>query len=360
MRLGKVRMKPTPGPQLGLGLEAVHRALPVLDERQRGTRFLGLDVKRIINPPAATGMSFWSLNPYVGCEFGCSYCYARATHGWVTERSTVPLPEAPVIESTSEAFERAIYVKQNVALTLLRTLDPAQLAGSTLLIGTATDPYQPAERRFRVTRTVLETLCSYRGLTVSITTKSPLVARDIDVLSRLGEHNAVSVSISLITADAQLIRQLEPKTPLPHARLRGLQALAAAGIHTGLLIAPIVPRLTDSWSKLGALVAAAKEAGAAYAVGHPLRLAPVARAGFMPVLEREFPGLSAQYRARYGGRHSAGRDYIVALTRRLGALQQIHGFPKQGGRRRGRPDRSGSRTRPGPPAIPELALVSAS
>lgn len=358
VRLGEVRVNRLPTAQLGLGIDVAPRLLPILDERQRGTRFLGLEVKRILNPPAATGMSFWSLNPYVGCEFGCSYCYARATHGWVSERNNLPATGAPPLEP-SASFERTIYVKQNIAASLLRQLDPAELAGGTLLIGTATDPYQPAERRFRITRTALETLAAYRGLTISITTKSPLVARDIDVLTRLAEHNKVSISISLITADAELIRQLEPKTPLPHARLRGLQALTAAGLNAGLLIAPIIPRLTDSWGKLGALMSAAKEAGARFAVGFPLRLAPVARAGFLPVLEREFPSLEPQYRAHYAGRHSAGRDYIAALTRRIQALQQIHGFPRQGDRMRSRHQRAAESARSTPPIIPELSLVAA-
>ena len=308
--------------QLGLGLESPRRSLPTLDVRQRGATFLGHEVNRIVNPPEATGMSFWSINPYVGCEFGCAYCYARDTHRWTAERNAVPMASAP-----RQEFERQIFVKRNAAQVLARTLDPKRVGKASILIGTATDPYQPAERRFGVTRSILEALRGYRDLRIRITTKSPLVARDIDILTELAARHQVSVNVSLISLDPDLIRRLEPKTPLPHARLRGLRALTEAGLAAGLLIAPIIPGLTDGWGALGGLMAAGKDAGARFADGFALRLAPVARSGFLPVLEREFPRLMARYRRRYAGRHHAGRDYLAALTARLRTLQRIHGFP---------------------------------
>ena len=299
------------------------RTLPVLDERARGTTFYGLAVDRVLNSSDTTGMGFWSLNPYVGCEFGCAYCYARGTHRWVSERAGLPNDD----RTAAERFERQIFVKQDVPAVLRRTLDPAKLGGQTLLIGTATDPYQPAERRFQVTRSVLETLREFRGLTISITTKSPLVARDTKLLQELARHHDVSVSISIISLDAELVRRLEPKSPLPHTRIRAMRVLARAGVEVGALIAPIVPGLTDGWGALGGLMAAAKEAGASYAVGSALRLGDVARAGLLPLLEREFPDLAARYHERYRRRHGAGQDYLAALARRVRTLQQIHGFP---------------------------------
>lgn len=312
--------------QLVLGAFAGRPAPAVLDRRARGATFLRLEPRSAVNSPAATGMDFWTLNPYVGCEFGCCYCYARATHRFTAERNAVP----PSAGTPAEAFERDIFVKRDLARLVARSLDPDRLAGKPLLIGTATDPYQPAERRFQITRSVLEALAGFRGLEIWITTKSPLVARDADVLRRLARHNRVSVCLSLITLDASLLRRLEPRTPLPHARLRALAALAEAGVPAGVLIAPIIPGLTDGWGTLGGLMAAAKEAGAKFAVGSALRLAPVARDGFLPVLEREFPELVGRYRRRYGRRHGAGRDYLAALGRRLRALQAIHGFPVRG------------------------------
>ena len=317
-----MRLTAVAGHQLGLEIEPGRRALPTLAERARGAAFLGLDVSRIVNAPESTGMSFWSINPYIGCEFGCAYCYARDTHRWTTERNHLA-PTRPARED----FEHRIFVKRNAADVLRRTLDPTKVAGASILIGTATDPYQPAERTFGITRAILEAFLGYRGLSIRITTKSPLVARDADLLARLGRRHRVSVNLSLISLDPALIRRLEPRTPLPHARLRGLRALAEAGVDTGLLIAPIIPGLTDGWGALGGLMAAGREAGARYADGFALRLAPVARSGFLPVLAREFPELVDRYRRHYGNRHHATQQYLDGLTARLRTLQKIHGFP---------------------------------
>jgi len=320
--MGPMRMTSPAGQQLGLEIDGGRRALPTLAERVRGAAFLGLNVSRIVNSPEATGMSFWSINPYIGCEFGCAYCYARDTHRWTTERNRLA-PARPARED----FEHRIFVKRNAADVLRRTLDPAKVAGASILIGTATDPYQPAERTFGITRAILEAFLGYRGLSIRITTKSPLVARDADLLVQLGRRHRVSVNLSLISLDPALIRRLEPRTPLPHARLRGLRALAEAGVDTGLLIAPIIPGLTDGWGALGGLMAAGREAGARYADGFALRLAPVARSGFLPVLAREFPELVERYRRHYGNRHHATQQYLEGLTARLRTLQKIHGFP---------------------------------
>lgn len=325
--LSPVRMVPvrlsTRAEQLGLGLASP--PAPILDQRRRGTTFRGLRITRLLNPPDATGMPFWSLNPYVGCEFGCCYCYARDTHRWTAERQGLAPAAAPAAE-----FERLIFVKRYAALTLRKTLDTARIGRATLLIGTATDPYQPAERRFEITRSVLAALMEYRGLTIRITTKSPLVTRDIDLLRALAGRHDLAINISLITLDPELIRQLEPKTPLPHARLRGLRLLTDAGLRAGLLIAPVVPGLTDGWGALGGLMAAGKDAGACFADGFALRLGAVARAGFLPAVQRQFPALSARYRRHYRGRRSASPDYLAALARRIRTLQRIHGLPVTG------------------------------
>jgi DNA repair photolyase len=329
VRLGPMRVTGGRGQQLGLGLGPLAPGLPLLDRRQRGASFFGLEARSALNSPSSTGMDFWTLNPYVGCEFGCCYCYARSAHRWASERHGRAEADAGP-EAAALAFEREIFVKGNAARLLVRSLDPARLAGKPLLIGTATDPYQPAERRFRVTRSVLLELAAFRDLEIWITTKSPLVVRDADVLSELAKRHRLSICFSLITLDAALIRRLEPRTPLPHARLRALAALASAGLPAGVLIAPIVPALTDGWGALGSLMAAAKEAGARFAVGSALRLAPVARAGFLPTLQREFPELVERYRRQYGGRQSPGRDYLRALDRRLRALQAANALPVQG------------------------------
>jgi DNA repair photolyase len=329
--------------------------LPVLDQRSRGTQFIGLEVHSVLNTPAATHMGFWSINPYVGCEFGCMYCYARDTHRWVVERAvgrtggqadglrsdnigagpeSGPSPHAlqdlppyrPSDLPPEEAFEKEILVKSEVAEVLARTLNPAKLAGHPLVIGTATDPYQPAERRFGLTRRILEVLRSYHGLSIEIVTKSPLVTRDIDLLQAISANNEMSVNISLATADPRLARRLELRSPIPAARLRALRRLTAAGVHAGLIIAPIIPGITDDWTGLARLMEAAKEAGACYVIGSALRLGPAARHRFLPFLEREFPELYQRYRRHYATSDLASRSYQDALTRRLNALRQAFGF----------------------------------
>jgi len=337
VRLGPMRVKP----QLALPLEAAPRALPVLDERSRGARFRELTVRRVLNPPESTHMPFWSLNPYVGCEFGCSYCYARKTHEWAMERAGQQDPSvaalAPGVTQTAwSAFEHEILVKQTAPDVLLRTLEPGRLGSTSLVIGTATDPYQPAERKFLLTRRLLEALLLHRGLTIGLITKSPLVTRDIDVLTKLADRHELSVNISLVSMDAELLRRLEARSPAPHARLRALERLTRAGIHAGLLVAPILPAISDSWSQLAAVMEAGKAAGARYAVGMALRLGPAARTGFLPVLEREFPDLVERYRRRYGTGSNVAREYASALKRRLNALQTAFGFPVQEGLRRQR------------------------
>jgi DNA repair photolyase len=296
----------------------------VLDRRERGTEFIELPVRSVLNTPATTHMGFWSINPYVGCEFGCTYCYARDTHRWVEERTggksqTEQLP-------AWEAFERRILVKTGVAEVLARTLDPSRLGGHALVIGTATDCYQPAERRFRLTRRILEVLLGYRGLSISIITKSPLVTRDLDLLRQLSTLHDLSVDISLATANPKLARRLELRSPVPATRLRALRRLTQAGVVAGLLIAPIVPGITDDKPGLARLISLGKEAGAHYVSGSALRLGPAARRRFLPYLTREFPHLAERYRRHYARSDNASPAYCKALTARIRELQRTYGF----------------------------------
>jgi DNA repair photolyase len=329
LRMGALRVT---GRQLDLlpSTPEPARRWEVLDERERGTRFLALSVRSVLNTAAATGMGFWSINPYVGCEFGCTYCYARDTHRYAMERSGAAAEPMPAWE----AFERRILVKTGVAEVLARTLDPARLGGHSLVIGTATDPYQPAERRFRLTRRVLEVLLQYRGLGLGIITKSPLVTRDLELLRRLAERHEVTVNISLATLDRRLARRLELRSPVPAARIRALARLTAGGVHAGLLVAPILPGITDGRAQLDRLLGAAKEAGARYVVGSALRLGPAARHRFLPVLAREFPALAERYARHYARSEGASPAYQRALAGRLHELQRRHGFPVDEGRRR--------------------------
>lgn len=230
-------------------------------------------------------------------------------------------------DSPHESFERQILVKHEAPEVLLRTLEPARLGTTALVIGTATDPYQPAERKFRVTRRLLEALLLHRGLHLGIITKSPLIVRDLDVLASLSARHDLSVNISIASADPAMLRRLEARSPAPHARLRALARLRRAGIEAGILVAPILPGITDGWKSLAVLMERGKEAGACWVSGGALRLGPAARNGFLPLLRREFPELVARYEHRYGNNQHAGKNYERALSRRLRTLQQAFGFP---------------------------------
>ena len=299
---------------------------------QRATRFLSLPPKGILNPPTATGMAFWSINPYVGCEFGCSYCYARETHRWTVERAAnqrgapATAREAAALPSAT-AFEQRILIKQGAAAVLARTLDPARVGTIPIVIGSATDPYQPAERRFKLTRSLLELLRQHQGLHLGIITKSALIARDAALLAQLAERHHLSIHISLASLDAPLLRRLEPRTPIPAARLRAMRILADAGVPVGLLMAPILPGLTDDRDSLRALLLAARNAGASWAAGDPLRMGRATRHTLLPWLERERPDLALSYRRHYEMRNGVRSDYATALKERLAALQDELGIP---------------------------------
>jgi DNA repair photolyase len=331
--------------QLALSLTALPpyrpTALPLLDERLRGTKFVTLNTRSVLNPPAQTGMDFWSLNPYVGCEFGCTYCYARYAHRYVVQRAhdAGKLDDAAFADFRGrhgwEAFENRIFVKEGLLAALeadlqrySRTaLPPYRPTAQAIVIGTATDPYQPAERRFRLTRAILERLARCEGLSVGIITKSPLVARDADVLLRLQQRNDLEVYVSLIAADAGLLRKIEARSPVPAARLRALQRLTQAGVNAGLIVAPVLPGITDDLSHLEALFQAARVAGARFIHGGPLRLYPAVRDCFLPVLQRHFPHLVARYRRAYARQSGAPGAYARALSRRIRRLQARFGFP---------------------------------
>jgi DNA repair photolyase len=252
----------------------------------------------------------------------------------VSSPSSSSRPPTPEARSPTawDQFEHEILVKNTAPDVLLRTLDPEKLKDSELVIGTATDPYQPAEKEFRLTRRVLEALLRFQGLSIGLITKSPLVTRDIDVLARLKDRHELSVNISIASMDAELLRRLEARSPAPHARIRALTRLREAGIYAGMLIAPILPGITDGWAHLAALFEAAQEARASYVHGAPLRLGPAARTGFLPVLEREFPELVERYRARYGSRVHAGKDYERALQQRLKSLREAFSVERHGWR----------------------------
>lgn len=338
---GAVRTAPrNRGRQLPLFPADVERSfelLPTLGE-QGDIQYFATRSRSVLNGPETTGMNFWSVNPYVGCAFGCTYCYARYAHRYVMERAADSdrLEDGLSAEFESMppwlAFERRIFVKRDAPDILARALRTGGerylglIHGDTILLGSATDPYQPAERRFRVTRRILEVLAEHPRLSVVIITKSPLITRDIDVLKRIARHSEIHVQISLITLDRELARRIEPRSPTPDSRLRALARLRDAGIETGVNCMPVLPGITDEPAALDELVRRVAEAGAVRIGACALRLDRSARLRYLPFIEQEFPELAARYRASYSHGRNVGEKYRVGLAQRFDELRVKYGI----------------------------------
>jgi len=257
----------------------------------------------------------WTINPYRGCEFACKYCYARYTHEFMEMRDGVD-------------FERKIYVKQQTAWLLRQDLGRVK-KGEEIAIGTATDPYQPAERRFEITRSILQEMALHRGLEIGIVTKSDLVVRDIDVLREVAAHNSLFVNLTITTLSTKLARILEPRAPRPDLRLLALSRLIDSGFNAGVICAPVLPGITDSPAALDKLVRATKEAGGKYIYANPLFLKPCSANVFLPFLEEEFPHLVDDYRKRYAGKAFVSEAYSKRLSELMAALRKKHGIKKE-------------------------------
>jgi DNA repair photolyase len=277
--------------------------------------YFTLPTRSILNRCTGARMPFtWTINPYRGCEFACKYCYARYTHEFMEMRDGLD-------------FEKKIYVKQHTANLLrqeLRKVKPAE----DIAIGTATDPYQPAERRYEVTRAILEELSKHTGLEIGIVTKCNLVSRDIDILRDLGKNNTVFVNVTITTLKTDLARILEPRAPRPDLRLEAVRALNEAGVDAGVICAPVLPGITDSPSDLDALVRATAEAGGKYVYANALFLKPCSAAIFMPFLEKEFPQLVKSYRQRFGEKAFLSQAYRQNLSRLMQSLRKKYAIQK--------------------------------
>jgi len=225
-------------------------------------------------------------------------------------------------------FERKIYVKQQAAWLLRQDLRKVK-RDEQIAIGTATDPYQPAEKRFEVTRAILEELAQHHGLQLGIVTKSDLIVRDIEVLRRVSDHNSLHVSLTITTLNAALARVLEPRAPRPELRLNAVRKLSEGGIKAGVICAPVLPGITDSPAALDKLVAATKQAGGKYIYANPLFLKPCAASVFLPFLEKEFPDLVAGYRKRYADRAFVSKAYSKRLSELMSRLRKKHGITKE-------------------------------
>jgi DNA repair photolyase len=257
---------------------------------------------------AVEGMPFkWSLNPYKGCRHACSYCYARAYHQF--------------LDLAPSSFENQLFVKTNVAEVLRAELRRPSWRGESVAIGTATDPYQPLESQYRLTRGCLEAFAEVDN-PISITTKGTLVRRDVDILADMASRTEVVVNVSLISLDAELLRKLEPGAPAPARRLETIERLSAAGVPVSVFLAPILPGITDDPTALKNLVRAAAEHGASDAWTGALRLADGVRDHFMQFLEEELPGMVPVYSELYGGRAYLPTGFQIRLEAEVGAARR--------------------------------------
>ncbi len=271
--------------------------------------------KQTLNRVRDPHMPFeWSINPYRGCQHGCSFCYARGFQGFLGREA-------------NDEFRTRIMVKENAPEALENQLARMlkQVKGSRvelrrkaghIAIGTATDPYQPVEGKAQLTRECLKVLARY-GMEVSITTRSPLILRDLDVLQELP---GVSVNISISTLDVYITRNMEPATPHPRKRLETVGKLTSAGIRAGVFLAPILPLLTDDRAGMEALIREAKRYGAAFVMPSVLRLTPDVKAWYFGVLRQHYPERTAACATLFSGGSYTRRDYserIMAMAKEL-------------------------------------------
>jgi DNA repair photolyase len=281
-----------------------------------------LPVKSILNRCESERVPFeWTINPYRGCEFGCKYCYARYTHEYM--------------EIDGGEFEKKIYVKQDAGALLARDVArkysyESKASGYTqaehIAIGTATDPYQPAEREYGVTRACLEELAKREGLSVSIITKSNQIVRDIDILKVIAGKSALAVNITVTTLKPRLARLLEPRAPRPDLRLAAVKELREAGLQVGVSASPLLPGITDGEGELEGVAAAAKEAGAQWFFSGVLFLMPASARQFLPFVKEKFPRLAEQYDKWYAKNGYAPEQYRREVSARVLRIRQKFGF----------------------------------
>ena len=255
--------------------------------------------KSLINRVNAPDYPFrWTINPYRGCRHACRYCYARSTHEyWGMDAGA--------------DFERQIFAKINAPDVLREELSRSKWNREPIAIGTASDPYEPAEAQYGLTRRILETLVEFRN-PASVTTKGTLVRRDVDVLRRLNETAGAQVVFSVGTIDETVWRQTEPGAPHPMARLEAMQYLVEHGVPAGVMAAPLLPGLSDTAASIDALVSAAAEHRAQFLSSNLLFLRPGSREWFMPLIRESYPHLASGYARLYRSEH-APRDYTNAV-----------------------------------------------
>lgn len=309
-------------PETGTRLIGIARLASEGESVRQGheVEYFTLQVRSLLNRCVSKReMPFtWTINPYRGCEFACKYCYARYTHEFMEMRNGFE-------------FEQKIYAKQHAADLLrqeLRRVKP----GEEIAIGTATDPYQPIEKKLEITRAILQELARHSGFELGIVTKSNLIVRDIDLLKEISKQNQIAVNFTVTTTNVELARLLEPRAPRPDLRLEALQKLREAGIAAGVICAPVLPGITDSPRQLEAVVRAAAAAKATHIYGNPLFLKPCSAAVFLPFLKEHFPKLAPDYEQRFKNRAFVPAAYRKRISELFKELRRKYGIMNPSGR----------------------------
>lgn len=254
----------------------------------------------------------WTINPYRGCEFGCKYCYARYTHEFMEKRDGV-------------SFEQQIFVKQHAADLLRQELRHVK-DGESIVMGSATDPYQPAEKRYEVTRGILEVFAARQDFSLGIISKSNLIVRDVELMQKISERNRFGLTITITTMNIELARILEPRAPRPDLRIEAVRKLHEAGIRVSVNCAPVLPGITDGVKSLEEVVRAVAEVGPVPIHAHPLFLKPCSAAVFMPFVAEKFPQLAASYRERYAEHAFLPAAYGKRISELMDRLKRKYGL----------------------------------
>jgi DNA repair photolyase len=273
-----------------------------------GIIFEEVECKTIINKTTAQGMGWqYSINPYRGCQHACIYCFARGTHEYLGYDS-------------GRDFESRIIVKLNAAEVFRRELRRPSWKRDLILIGTACDPYQQAEIKYGITHKLLEVALEF-AQPVHMLTKSPSVMRDVELWARLAGTAEAQIAFSIPTLDDALWKKMEPGTAKPAKRFEAIREMSAAGVRCGVMLAPIIPGLTDSEEHIERMIVTAKEHGASFISPNVLFLKPGTREWFMPALREAYPHLAGKYERYYTGPY-APKDYtrdVIAIVNRLRA-----------------------------------------
>lgn len=301
------------------------------------TEFRAMQVRSVLNRSVSKrrlSMAY-SINPYRGCEFGCRYCYARYTHEFLApageefgagaeqERGEGRRSGPPVDLRQPEAFERRIFLKQNAPWLLEQELRHVR-PGEEIALGTATDPYQPAERWAKITRGILEVFAGRSGYRLGIVTKSQLIERDVDLLVEIARRNTLVVHLTITTADVELARKLEPRAPRPDLRFEAVRRLRSAEIVTGVLCSPLLPGITDTEEALDGVAQRAAAAGASFFAAQPLFLKTCSRPTTLSFVREHFPALEAKYAAQFGQADFVSKEYRERMETLVNKVRRRH------------------------------------